>query len=30
MTRVRFTQRRPFEPDDVPAANEHVVEVRVT
>jgi predicted secreted protein len=30
VTRVRFVQRRPFEPDDVPAANEHVVEVRVT
>jgi predicted secreted protein len=30
VTRVRFTQRRPFEPDDVPAANEHVIEVRVT
>ena len=23
-------QRRPFEPDDAPAANEHVIEVRVT
>lgn len=30
VTRVRFEQRRPFEPDDVPAADEHVVEVRVT
>jgi predicted secreted protein len=30
VTRVRFVQRRPFEPDDVPAADEHVVEVRVT
>jgi hypothetical protein len=30
VTRVRFVQRRPFEPDDVPAANEHVIEVRVT
>ena len=30
VTRVRFTQRRPFEPDDVPPANERVVEVRVT
>ena len=30
VTRVRFVQRRPFEPDDVPAASEHVIEVRVT
>jgi predicted secreted protein len=30
VTRVRFAQRRPFEPDDVPAVNEHVIEVRVT
>ena len=29
-TRVRFVQRRPFEPDDVPPADERVVEVRVT
>jgi predicted secreted protein len=28
--RVRFTQRRPFEPADVPPADEQVVEVRVT
>ena len=28
-TRVRFVQRRPFEPDDVPPAAEEVVEVRV-
>ena len=30
VTRVRFVQRRPFEPDDVPPASEHVIEVRVT
>ena len=30
VTHVRFAQRRPFEPEDVPPANEHVVEVRVT
>jgi predicted secreted protein len=29
-TRVRFEQRRPFEPKDVPPAAEHVVEIRVT
>jgi predicted secreted protein len=29
VARVRFAQRRPFEPDDVPA-DEQVVEVRVT
>jgi predicted secreted protein len=29
-TKVRFEQRRPFEPDDVPPVEEHVVEVRVT
>jgi hypothetical protein len=29
-TRVRFEQRRPFEPKDVPPAEEHVVEIRVT
>jgi predicted secreted protein len=28
--RVRFEQRRPFEADDVPPADEHVVDVRVT
>jgi predicted secreted protein len=28
-TTVRFEQRRPFEPADVPAADERVVEVRV-
>jgi predicted secreted protein len=28
--RVRFAQRRPFEPDDVPPVEERVVEVRVT
>ena len=28
--RVRFVQRRPFEPDDVPPADEQVVEVRVS
>ena len=28
-TRVRFVQRRPFEPDDVPPIEERVVEVRV-
>ena len=28
-TVVRFEQRRPFEPDDVPPVEEHVVEVRV-
>ena len=30
VARVRFAQRRPFEPDDVPAADEQVVEVRVS
>jgi predicted secreted protein len=30
VARVRFAQRRPFEPADVPAADEQVVEVRVT
>jgi predicted secreted protein len=30
VARVRFTQRRPFEPDDVPPADEQVMEVRVT
>ena len=30
VARVRFEQRRPFEPDDVPPADEQVVEVRVT
>jgi predicted secreted protein len=30
VARVRFAQRRPFEPDDVPPADEQVVEVRVT
>ena len=30
VARVRFLQRRPFEPDDVPPADEQVVEVRVT
>lgn len=29
ITRVRFEQRRPWERDDQPAANEHVVEVHV-
>ncbi len=29
ITRVRFAQRRPWERDDQPAANEHVVEVHV-
>ena len=29
-TRVRFVQRRPFEPDETPAVNERVVELRVT
>jgi predicted secreted protein len=29
-TRVRFVQRRPWESDDTPAVNEHVVELRVT
>jgi predicted secreted protein len=28
--RVRFTQRRPFEPDDVAPAGEQVIEIRVT
>jgi predicted secreted protein len=27
---VRFLQRRPWEPDDTPAANEHAVRLRVT
>ena len=30
VARVRFVLRRPFEPDDVPPADEQVVEVRVT
>lgn len=30
VARVRFAQRRPFEPADVPPAAEQVVEVRVT
>ena len=30
VARVRFAQRRPFEPDDVPPADEQVVEVRVS
>jgi predicted secreted protein len=30
VARVRFAQRRPFEPADVPAADEQVVEVHVT
>jgi hypothetical protein len=30
VARVRFAQRRPFEPADVPPADEQVVEVRVT
>ena len=30
VARVRFAQRRPFEPADVPAADEQVFEVRVT
>ena len=30
VTRVRFAQRRPWESDDTPAVNEHVVELRVT
>jgi predicted secreted protein len=30
VARVRFEQRRPFEPADVPAAAEQVVEVRVS
>jgi predicted secreted protein len=30
VTRVRFAQRRPWESEDEPAANEHVVELRVT
>jgi predicted secreted protein len=29
-TRVRFAQRRPWEPEDTPAVNEQVVELRVT
>jgi predicted secreted protein len=29
-TRVRFAQRRPWEPDDKPAVKEQVAEVRVT
>ena len=28
-TRVRFAQRRPWEPDATPAVSEHVVELRV-
>jgi|SRR5215216_5444238 len=27
--RLRFAQRRPWEPEDRPAANEHVLELRV-
>jgi predicted secreted protein len=30
VARVRFAQRRPFEPDDVAPADEQVVEIRVT
>ncbi|MGZ6587765.1 MAG: protease inhibitor I42 family protein [Solirubrobacteraceae bacterium] len=30
VARVRFEQRRPFEPDDVAPADEQVVEVRVS
>ena len=30
VARVRFAQRRPFEAADVPPADEHVVEVRVS
>jgi predicted secreted protein len=30
VTRVRFAQRRPWESQDEPAADEHVVEVHVT
>jgi predicted secreted protein len=30
VARVRFAQRRPFEPDDVPPADEQVVAVHVT
>ena len=30
VARVRFEQRRPFEPDAVPPADEQVVEIRVT
>jgi predicted secreted protein len=30
VARVRFAQRRPFEPADVPPADEQVVEVHVT
>ena len=30
VARVRFLQRRPFEPDDVPPVDVQVVEVRVT
>jgi predicted secreted protein len=30
VARVRFAQRRPFEPADVPPADEQVFEVRVT
>ena len=30
VARVRFAQRRPFEPADVPPADEQVVEVRVS
>jgi predicted secreted protein len=29
VARVRFSQRRPFEPDDTPPADERVVEVHV-
>jgi predicted secreted protein len=29
VARVRFAQRRPWERDDEPAANEHVVEVHI-
>jgi predicted secreted protein len=30
VTRVRFAQRRPWESEDEPAANEYVVEIRIT
>ena len=29
-TRVRFLQRRPWEPDDTPAVSERIVDVRVS
>lgn len=28
--RIRFAQRRPWEPDDVAAANEHTIQLRVS